>query len=531
VLHYAIIGLLDEFDRDVAIQWIGVLMRVDRPGVESGLWRIPSRLLPHTQWLPKVPPAYSGRDDPLFTAVSVELHNEMTTWRKLYLATAFVVNPELFRQLRGEWIQILVRAGDSVFELRAEESAELLRKAVDDRDDLVRFAACFALAVFLRYRLIGEAVVVESLLRAADDGSSAVRLIALYGLSLVQIPQPIAFIQRIRGRSDRDDLMGLCYCIRAWFASLLPLLQEAQARRGFTNQPGLWAFVRTVTEMLAMPGPEAWRDGDTFGIAQFLFLQRSNPKYDQLVDDFMQRTDLAPEEIASAVCGYVPAIAFQINAYDFDERQRKIVKVAQGDEMELLRSLIGHPRRSHRPEPAEGKKVRGSMSVVDQLRKGASEMESGLIRTLLKTLSDSQKEELYRDLGNEHVMIVAIEEKAIGRVAEGLLMKRRSPARMKKIKSVFGRDLEKVVDEMIARKAKLERISDFLVFMRFGEFLQEESQVLFLPSLLADLNPNEFRVVELLRARAPCLRGLPNCLVLRQPHFFEQNEDAFEFFD
>jgi hypothetical protein len=127
-------------------------------------------------------------------------------------------------------------------------------------------------------------------------------------------------------------------------------------------------------------------------------------------------------------------------------------------------------------------------------------------------------------------MMIAVEERAIARVAERLAVRRWSIEVMTKVRARLQGEVAGIVDAMVGANAGLERISDFLVFMRFGEFLPEESHVWLLAPLLAEVSPAEFRVRDIAGRKNKWLEGFPHCLLLRHPEFFERNEDAFALF-
>jgi hypothetical protein len=198
--------------------------------------------------------------------------------------------------------------------------------------------------------------------------------------------------------------------------------------------------------------------------------------------------------------------------------------------MQLFTNIIEHPRMPHRPD-APVKTTPEQVPVTSRLRNEGLTMDVGTMRALLATLSDGQRQELYRDVDSEGVMMVAIEERAIARVAERLAVRRRSIEVMTKVRARMRGDIAAIVDAMVGANTGLDRISDFLVFMRFGEFLPEESHVWLLAPLLAEISPAEFRVRDIAgRKKNKWLEGFAHCLLLRHPEFFERNEDAFALF-
>jgi hypothetical protein len=537
LLHFALVGLADSDDRDVALSWLDVLYKKDRIGVVSGLWRIPPALLPPGEFLPSVAPSYSLKDDPLAICVSHELQNEMTTVRKLQLATAFLVHSELFAQERQEWIRLLVSAGDSVFLMRVETAFcnEVVTK-LTAADDLVRFAAAFSIAAFVSYRLITDLKPIAQLLTdvATKDKSSAVRLLALYTLSMCTIEQSLAFVIAVidRARSageSKDDLIGVGYCVRAWFFRILPFFQDAGNRRKYGKLRYIWPFINSTGRLLGISDAAIWNENDRLGMAQLIALEHSNERYDAIVDDFIRGVELSDEEAVTAVVGYVPCIAFRINSFDPDERQNRILRAAHGPEHALLACLIGHQRRAHAPLPRQVQAAQAG-TTMDRIRQSAETMEPSVLTTLLASLSEAQRDELYRDCGSEAILAVAIHEKSVERVADRLAFRKRAPEVLAKVKEVFAGDINAIVGKMLANGAEILRIAELLVFIRFGELLGDDSNLLMIPALLSELAPPEGIVRAVLRRKFDWTAEFAHCLLLRQPAFFETHDIAFQLF-
>jgi hypothetical protein len=537
VLHFALIGLADADDRAVAISWLEVLWRRDRTGVIGGLWRIPAALRPPGDFLPPTAPAYSLREDQLVAAVAEAMSGELTTVRLLLLATAFVAHSELFGQERREWVRLLVAAGDAVFALALDD--RLLASATEalaSGDALMRFAGAFALAVFLAHRLTpGAGPAVERLITAArGDASSAVRLMALYGLSHCTVPQPLHFVLQIADRArsageSSEDLMGVGYCIGAWFTWTLQLFKEEGIRRKYGRQRFLWPFMHSVCRMLGIADSALWKDEDRLGLAQLIALEHSNPVYDRVVTDFLNAGELSEWEAMTAILGFVPCIAFRVAPFDPDGRQERILRAARGPEHGLLRLLVGHQRRSHANAAAAAVGAPAA-TTMERLRNDAAALEPAVLTALLTALSDAQRTELYADLASEAVLAVAIHERSAGRVAERLAFKRRSAETLAKVRDAFDGQLAALVEAMLSLGAVNARVAELLVFVRFGELLTDEANAQMIPALLAEIPPTDGIVSAVIRRRDAWLAEYAHCALLRHPGYFETHESGFDLF-
>jgi hypothetical protein len=286
----------------------------------------------------------------------------------------------------------------------------------------------------------------------------------------------------------------------------------------------LWPFTRAVCRLIGATDTGPVPEGDRIGAAQAIALGAA----DAAVDDFLRGAQPTPDEAAVAVAGFVPAFAFRVDPIEPDERQARVLRAAGGD-CELIRALVGHQRRAHPPAPKTAAAAATiTITTMERLRAGA---DPELLPALLAGISEAQRRELYADVESDAVLAIAVHERSVERVAERIAARRRSPEVLASVVEAFHGRTEEIARRMIEVGADAARVAEFLAFARFGEVIEgEDAALALLPPLLADLEPPDRIVAAVLARNETWKREYANCLIARQPAFFESNEAAFALF-
>lgn len=565
LIHYSIIALDDPLEADVAESLITILHKKEFDVVESGLWRLPTEIIEKhpsiLELMPKNPPGYSLKDDKLPQILNEELQKEPTTQRMLQIASAFTMFFDAFdftinnesdsKQLRlikfpiVDWMKILIQAGSTVYNMKIDEAFfKDVKKLMKSDNEKVRFSCIFSIALFISYRIIDPiaeyALCVDLRNCCLNDTSKSVRLIALYTTSLCPPPSQNSeisanqfiknIIDRGRGRNSLEDLIGIGYVIRSWFSHITKLIESNPKWR---NSPYLWPFMIDL-EIFFRSNRSKNQDfiveNDDVGLAQFIFMQKHNSYFDTVSDTFAKNEHLSHENLLVAVCGFVPSLAFRINEFSPDERQRKIIQAGVGDEFNLINELLTRKRMPHKPvQKVKTDKQNQVRSLTERLKSDWMKMENEEVQLILSALSNEQIGEIIKDQDQDYSLFTAVSKKLIPETARLLCARRWSNEMLKRVNSTFVDDnFTKLVTEMCELNAKIERLADLIVFHNINELLDEEKSVSLLSSYLAEITPMNIKIVNYGKK----LPYFANCLILVNPSFFENNEEeAFTVFD
>lgn len=555
LVHYSAIALDDPLDSDVAESLLLELNKKDSNSVISSLWRLPTEIIQKhssiADLMPKESPSDSMKDDPLPHIIHEELQKEQTTQRMLQIATAFVMFYDIFeanskktnsKQIKiikfafQDWMKILMKAGECVFEMKIDKTfyEEVINQFKKSDNEKVRFSCGFAIALFLSYRLIdpvAEFSLCEDIRKAClEDKSNIVRLISLYAASLcpppnynseVSVNQFIkTIVDRGRGHNCVEDLIGIGYCIRSWFSHIVKLLNDNQK---WKTSMYLWPFLADIDVFLNL-NQITIIEQDEIGIAQFIYLQRSNPEFDKMADQFASSDNVKYDTLLVSVCGYVPSLAFRMNQFCMDERQRKIISSANSNEFDLINQLLSRERQSHQPVEKSEKAQKYARSMTEKLKSDWMNMEDSEVQVILTALSASQIGDIIKDEDQDYALFTSISKRLIPDTARLLAAHRWSNEMMKRVNDVFSNDsFSALVTEMCRINAKIERLADLVVYHNMNELLSEEKSVLLLPSYLAEITPMKDTIADYGKQ----MPLFANCLILINPSFFESNEEQF----
>ncbi|KAH0790623.1 hypothetical protein GPJ56_005478 [Histomonas meleagridis] len=539
LIHYCIIGLNDPDDVEIAKPLLDKLCKKDKISVISGLLRLPYEKVSHfnslISLLPEKEPIVNSKTDILAEVVNEELQKPMTTSRMLQLATAFTMFFDVFKNVTVEWIKILVEAGECVFNMSVSQSiierclATIASK--DIKDERIRFSCGFSLALYLSYRLIDEPNQISQILHniTPSEKSDLVQLIYLYTLSLCPAPSDaesfiIKMIADGKRISSTNVLFGVGYCIQSWFSSILTFFNKPSNRN--LKSIGVWPFASNVLHFLN-------RDfeintNDKLGLAQFIYLQRSNPSFDTLIDNLIEKEELDSETLLCAICGYIPDLAFRITSFSPDERQRTLISHVQ-DLNELTNQLITRQRLYHKQQ-SQQKVQRNIRPMIEQLRSDYEKLTNNEVAMILSSLSKTQIGEIVNDTTSDCSIFVAIKLRSIDDISRLISMKRQNEKYLNLLKNEISEEnLILIVEKMIEINAPIERIAEVLVYYRFDELLAEVNCVAIAPILIAEMKHIKIEMVmSLISNYKEIADDFIKCLLLKKPQFFQQNNEVFE---
>ena len=537
IIHYCLLALNDVDDQEVAIDLVRKLCRKDRLTVEGGLWRIPYEQNPVKDLLPSSSPSPLQQNDPLWNLVRKELQKPLDTHRMLLVATAYSLFYDMLPQDQ-EWLKILAEAGKAVFNLNGEPSfVDKLRRNLKHIDEHVRFASLFGLDMMIAHKLVTSQEIISDLMSVVEhDSSKSVRLLGFYGLSMFKIVGAQDFVSKLGdvGKLVKEDRVGLGYCVVSWFAELLPILQDPSRRKQFEANTFIWPFTSSVCLFLDSEYDMKPLTNDVIGLGQFIYLQREAdyPElFDNMIDELVNQ-EVDSEQMMSALCGYVPDLAFRITQWNQDERRRKIISNCSGPDTELLVALLLHERPFHKPPqsaPQCGPRVSTSIELIKEKWR---EMKADELRTQLAGFSDAQITGLV-DERTDFSLAVALVKQKNKEVAELLMKRGQDNEMLSRVKSSYP-ECDNVVRAMLSLDGDLARVGDVLVYYKIGELLSEEMTCALLPYLMAefvnDSVDSSDSVQKIERKKPVWLAEFGQCLLALNPRFFQENEKAFRLF-
>lgn len=554
LIHYSVISLNDQFDAELGEEIIPKLLKTDNSGVISGLWKIPTDVLSKfpsvASLLPTFQPTISYKTDLVHQFACDELEKELTTQRMLQLASAFSMFFDAFQRqekmkvFQTEWIQILVTAGQSIFDMKIDQNFyQRVRANIIDQNvnEKVRFASCFTLALYLSYRLVNpyEDLTIGQDLRevSLNDGSKLVRCISLYATSYTPPPPNspqmtiTSFVDTIykRGKEKQitEDLIGIGYCMNAWFSYLVQYITDK--RNALLRTPKLWPFVKSILIFLGKDTKSDILETDDIGLSQFIYLQRSNPQYDKLISSFLENHHTTPDNILISICGYIPSLAFRINDFSKDERQRKILLTAQSEEFNLINALVTRQRLCHSPSSSITKDKLRTKSLFDKLKNEWMTMHDEEVHMILSALQKNQIGEIVADSNHDSSLFVALALKSDKDVARLLATKKWSNDMMKRVKATYNDESKfaKLINEMCEINAKIELVADVVVFYNLNEQLSESNSLALLPFYLALVSPMTHSIAQYGKQ----IPYFAHCLLITNVEFFEiHDEFGFSLF-
>lgn len=537
LIHYCLIGLHDKDDAEIAQQILLQIAKHDRFTVISGLWRIPTPILErHPQLralLPSIVPCVSLKTDMLPQYVQNELSSKLDTFKLLQLSTAFTMFFDVFTSMKEEWIVILVQAGKSVYTFSIEDKYynKLLNIAEDSKDPKVRFACCFSFSLFLAHRLIDPFSIVNKLHKiASEDDDKCTRMMALYGLSHCNINSPDKFVKtiilRAKANNSIEDLVGIGYCINSWYSSMMPFLEIANEQ--YSKIPVVWASIATANKFLGRK--YSINESDRLGFAQYIFYQNKDENIEEMIRKLLGH-DLDPALALTALCGFIPNLAFRVPEFSADERQRTITGMMHGDEYNLVNELLSRQRLCHKESATEGTIGKTIIPAVSKLKNEWKTLSSDETAMLISSLSEAQLNDIMKDEQEDYALFCAISARIPSEIARLLVAKERSQEMMERIKNAYPNELSTLVSEMLHWTKTISPIANLLVFYRFDEHLGNDSNLSMAPSLLANLDPMTMTIVERINnIDSKFAQEFVHCLLLKNPKFFEINTEAFEIF-